>query len=1097
MRDTLRIGEERSFQALLVVSFLTVVSLSVLVSIPREARAYTPHDPIYIDGNLDFTASNGVVGGSGTSSDPYSIEGWEIEGFSKGIDIRNTNAHFIIRGVYIHYVSGWGVTGISLKSVVNGRVEDSIISDMWNYGIFIESSTDILISENELRNNEYTIRIEYSAYITLSRNEISDIVYDGIFALYSSNIVAYQNNISQSPTDAIYFYRSNYSEAIENILEDNRDGIFVSVANNTTVARNRISNTSRGILVGYSWFTDVSDNDIYSSEDVGVSFTKSSVSTVANNTIISGGYGITFFHSALASVSENNVSSNTGHGISFRYSTDGSLTENRILDNGRGIRLENAERVLIASNTFSTNGVTIDGEILPHFNSHTITQDNLVNGESIHYYKNCTDLNVDGAPLGQLIVANCTRVTATGLQTDSTDSGIQMGFVQDVLVADNTLSSNKVDGIFLHAASNATVTENTITDSIEDGVFLKHSDDVRISYNVISNGFYGIQGRYSSNLTVSKNTILSSGWEGIFIFETMNSNISMNVVTSSLRQGIHLLYAENIVIADSVISSCNETGIYLDTSEAIVVHRNSFLNNTVGISLGVGWWDYSRKVTVYSNDFIENTQHATDVGTDQNLWNTSYPTGGNYWDNYTGVDQFSGPDQDQPGSDGIGDSPQAIDTNTFDYYPLMTSIGDAIPPSVSISSPASGQILETSPIVVSGTASDAGGSGLNRVEVRVGGGLWLTADGTSTWSATVNLSLGTNVLAARAWDGGGNFGADSVAVTFSPVGDVVGRVEDSTGAGAIADALVLLLDDQDNPSDTQTSDLLGEFVFADVPAGTYSLRVTAAGYESLVVLNIEVEGDTVDLGTLHLVPIMNPPQAYFTVSPATGNVTTLFDVNASQSFDLEDPPYDLQVRWDWEDDGIWDLAWSTQKTAQHQYTVPGNYTIRLEVRDTGGLVDSTTTGVVVKPLLNRPPICVITTQTATVSGVYVIKGTANDVDGIVETVELMIDNGVWTEVNGTTIWTYEWDTTSVSNVEHTIYARAYDGTNYSNVDKIVLIVDNPKPPESSADTSMNLILIAVLLAVIVLLLLLRMRKGRPEEHTDRVASEKEGQAPSN
>lgn len=1091
MRNTLRHGEKLPYQALIVASFLTVVSLSGLVSIPREARAYTPHDPIYIDGNSGFNTGNGVVSGSGTPLNPYIIEGWEIEGFSTGIDIRNTNAYFIIRGVYIHYDGWWGSTGISLESVVNGRVEDSIISDMWNYGILVESSSDIVISENEFLNNEFTIRIWYSADITLSRNEISDISVDGISAYYSSNIVAEENNISQSPSTSIFFFRTNYSMAIDNILWDNRDGITIGFGNNTTVARNRLSNTSRGIEVEYSWFTNVSDNRINSSGMVGIASRMSSVVTIENNTVLSGGSGITFFHSAQASVSDNNISSNTGNGLSFRYSTDGSLIGNRILDNGRGIRMKNAEHVLIANNTFSTNGVTVDGEILPHFNSHTITQDNIVNGEPIHYHKNCTDLIVDEVPLGQLIVANCTRVSATGLQTDNTDSGIQMGFVQDVLIADNALTSNNVDGVFLHAASNATVEDNVIMDSIENGVFLKQSDNVRVSSNLISDSYYGIQDRYSSNLTISNNRVLSSGWEGIYLFRTTNSNVSMNEVSSSIREGIHPLYGENIVIADNVISLCNETGIYLDMSEAIVVHRNSLLNNTVGVSLGVGWWDYSREVTVYSNDFVGNIQHATDVGSDQNLWNMSYLTGGNYWDNYTGVDQFSGPDQDQPGSDGIGDSPYALDTNTFDYYPLMAPTGDTIPPSVSISSPAGGQVLETSPIVVTGTASDMGGSGLDRVEVRAGEELWLTANGTSAWSASVNLSLGTNIIDAKAWDGKGNFGMDSVTVTYSPLGDIVGRVEDSTGDGAIADALVLLLDDQGSPSDTQTSDLSGGFTFSDVAVGTYSLLVTATGYEGLIVPDIEVVGDTVNLGTLLLVPINNPPQAYFTASPATGNVTTVFEVNASQSFDLEDPPHDIQVRWDWEDDGIWDTAWSTQRTAQHQYAEPGNYTIRLEVRDTGGLADNTTTLVVVETLPNRAPICLITTRTATVSGVHVITGTANDLDGTVETVELMIDDDVWIEVNGTTIWTHEWDTTTIANGEHIIYARAYDGTNYSDVDSLVLIVDNPRPPESSPDTSLSLVLIAILLAVIVLLLLLRMMKGREEERNDEATSERE------
>ncbi|NIV92547.1 hypothetical protein GWN42_07015 [candidate division KSB1 bacterium] len=45
------------------------------------------------------------------------------------------------------------------------------------------------------------------------------------------------------------------------------------------------------------------------------------------------------------------------------------------------------------------------------------------------------------------------------------------------------------------------------------------------------------------------------------------------------------------------------------------------------------------------------------------------PAGGNYWSDYTGVDKFSGPNQNETGSDGIGDTPSFQDN-----YPLMGAI---------------------------------------------------------------------------------------------------------------------------------------------------------------------------------------------------------------------------------------------------------------------------------------------------------------------------------------------------------------------------------------------------------------------------------------
>jgi uncharacterized protein (TIGR02145 family) len=81
------------------------------------------------------------------------------------------------------------------------------------------------------------------------------------------------------------------------------------------------------------------------------------------------------------------------------------------------------------------------------------------------------------------------------------------------------------------------------------------------------------------------------------------------------------------------------------------------------------------------------------------------------------------------------------------------------------------------------------------------------------------------------------------------------------------------------------------------------------------------------------------PTAAFSVTPTSGSVDTLFSFDASASYDNEDPSDALEVRWDWEDDGIWDTDYTTVKTASHQFQAPGSKAIRLSVRDSGGLSD--------------------------------------------------------------------------------------------------------------------------------------------------------------
>ena len=44
-----------------------------------------------------------------------------------------------------------------------------------------------------------------------------------------------------------------------------------------------------------------------------------------------------------------------------------------------------------------------------------------------------------------------------------------------------------------------------------------------------------------------------------------------------------------------------------------------------------------------------------------NHWNNNYPSGGNFWSDYIGVDNYKGPDQNIQGRDGIGDEIYMID----------------------------------------------------------------------------------------------------------------------------------------------------------------------------------------------------------------------------------------------------------------------------------------------------------------------------------------------------------------------------------------------------------------------------------------------------
>ncbi len=135
--------------ALIMASILSVLPGPVQVSEAATPVTYTPHAPIEIHGNAAFNASNGVVRGTGTSDDPYFIQGWEIrglEGTSYAIFISFTTAHFTITQVHVTNSS----RGIYFLNVTHGKLDHSLI-DNETVGVSVFHSDSCSILDNTIK----------------------------------------------------------------------------------------------------------------------------------------------------------------------------------------------------------------------------------------------------------------------------------------------------------------------------------------------------------------------------------------------------------------------------------------------------------------------------------------------------------------------------------------------------------------------------------------------------------------------------------------------------------------------------------------------------------------------------------------------------------------------------------------------------------------------------------------------------------------------------------------------------------------------------------------------------------------------------------
>ncbi|MCB1047559.1 MAG: formylglycine-generating enzyme family protein [Calditrichaeota bacterium] len=125
-----------------------------------------------------------------------------------------------------------------------------------------------------------------------------------------------------------------------------------------------------------------------------------------------------------------------------------------------------------------------------------------------------------------------------------------------------------------------------------------------------------------------------------------------------------------------------------------------------------------------------------------------------------------------------------------------------------------------------------------------------------------------------------------------------------------------------------------------------------------------------------------PPEAEFCVTPASGVIGTRFTLDASSSSDPETPLDSLYVRWDLDDDGIWDTDWSREKGLEFVPERIGLQSVRLQVRDEIHFVHQVGHGIVVGSAGPHEGIEMVTLPTG-----QFLMGQSGDPDGGTEHLE--------------------------------------------------------------------------------------------------------------
>ncbi len=287
----------------------------------------------------------------------------------------------------------------------------------------------------------------------------------------------------------------------------------------------------------------------------------------------------------------------------------------------------------------SGSNITLSGNKFQHSGlvlggDATVTPDNTVNGNPLYYFNGCggSGLTLDRVPVGELIIDHCSNVRLSNLNVTATDVGIRMNDVHHVLINNTSLFGETHDGIYLSSSSDVTIEHNR--------------------FNLTLNYFEG-----------------PGAWPDLLIDHSNNTIVDGNLFDQGYGTAIQ---AQHLVNA-------NITG-------------NTFSNN-VGL---IYWGGTGTNIQIYHNNFYI-TKGFTFLGlTDsqpRHFWDNGYPSGGNYWSNYTGVDKCSGPMQNIcTGPDGIGDTPYFIPGGVNqDHYPLMQPFVASVDPPASTGGGMGGQ----------------------------------------------------------------------------------------------------------------------------------------------------------------------------------------------------------------------------------------------------------------------------------------------------------------------------------------------------------------------------------------------------------------------
>ena len=262
---------------------------------------------------------------------------------------------------------------------------------------------------------------------------------------------------------------------------------------------------------------------------------------------------------------------------------------------------------------------------------------------------------IDGTKTGDVIYVTASNVTISGFKVINGECGINTPWtdlsLNHLTIRDLIITSNGRNVGPLHYRGGIVIIKEYTTVNayhiIEDCI-ISDNDTGIIAY------------RFSKGI-IRNCELFGNGW-------AMNIRYTSDVLIADNE--LHHNLAGVMYLNGFTNSTIEKNYIYLNTGTAMqfslganynIIRDNIIYDNVRGINMKPTRREKGNKI--YHNDMIGNMPQAYDGGLypGLNIWDNGYPSGGNFWSDYTGVDG---------NNDGIGDTPYVFVGN-LDNYPLM------------------------------------------------------------------------------------------------------------------------------------------------------------------------------------------------------------------------------------------------------------------------------------------------------------------------------------------------------------------------------------------------------------------------------------------